>query len=183
MSYFPRSRRMPALILALFVAFPMSAAALAQDARLAGVSARPAVAVARFSLDQPWDGRARQKKPAAGGDPLISVIVKLDAAPLAAYAGGLPGLAPTAPRITGAPRLDAAAPDSQRYLRYLDQRQRDFETQASAAIPQARVLARYRYVYGGAAVVLPESQLARLTKLPGVISVERDQLRHARYRP
>ena len=175
-SHFPRIRRIPALILALFVAFPMSAAALAQDARLSGVSARPAVAVARFSLDQPWDGHARPNKPAAGGDRLISVIVKLDAAPLTAYAGGLPGLAPTAPQITGAPRLDSAAPDSLRYLRYLDQRQHDFETQASAAIPQARVLARYRYVYGGAAVVLPESQLARLAKLPGVVSVQPDEL-------
>ncbi len=178
MRHFLRSRRMPALILALFVAFPMSAAALARDARLAGVIARPAVAVARFSLDQPWDGHTREKKPAASGDPLISVIVKLDAAPLASYAGGLPGLAPTAPRLTGAPRLDAAAPDSQRYLRYLDQRQRDFEMQASATIPQSRVLARYRYVYGGAALMLPESQLARLAKLPGVLSVQRDQLRH-----
>src|SRR3954447_7066037 len=178
MSYFRRSRRMPALILALFVAFPMSAAALARDARLAGITARPAGAVARLSLDEPWDGRARQQKPAASSDPLISVIVKLDAAPLSSYAGGLPGLAPTASRITGAPRLDATAMDSQRYLRYLDQRQRDFEAQASAAIPQARVLARYRYVYGGAALVLPESQLARLAKLPGVLSVERDQLRH-----
>src|SRR3954454_4563050 len=177
MSYFSRSRRVSALIMALFVAFPMSAAALARDARLAGVSARPAVAVSHFSLDQPWDGHARQPKPAASGDPLISVLGKLGVAPLAAYAGGVPGLAPTAPRITGAPRLDAVAPDSQRYLRYLDQRQRDFEAQASAAIPQARVLARYRYVYGGAALVLPESQLARLAKLPGVVGVERDQLR------
>src|SRR6266545_3455547 len=146
MSYFPRSRRMPALILALFIAFPMS------------------VAASHFSLDEPWDGHAHRNKPAASSDPLISVIVKLDVAPLASYAGGLPGLPPTATRITGAPRLDAAAPDSQRYLRYLDQRQRDFEAQASAAIPQARVLAHYRYVYGGAAVVLPESQLARLAK-------------------
>jgi subtilisin family serine protease len=177
MSHPPRSR-LSALILALFVAFPMSAAAIARDTQPAGVSARPAVAVARFSLDQPWDDRARPKQPAPGGDPLVSAIVKLDVAPLAAYTGGLPGLAPTAPRITGAPQLDTAAADSQRYLRYLDQRQRDFETQARAAIPQARVLARYRYVYGGAAVVLPESQLAQLAKLPGVVSVERDQLRH-----
>src|SRR4051812_9640485 len=107
MSYFRRSRRVPVLILALFVAFPMSAAALARDARLAGVTARPAVAVEHFSLDELWDGRAHQKQPAASSDPLISVIVKLDAAPLASYTGDLPGLAPTAPRLTGAPRLDA----------------------------------------------------------------------------
>src|SRR5215211_2820301 len=93
MSYFRRARRIPALILALFIAFPISAAALAQDARLAGITARPAVAVSRFSLDQPWDGRAPQSKPNASSDRLISVIVKLDAAPLASYMGGLPGLA------------------------------------------------------------------------------------------
>src|SRR5262245_25327538 len=107
MRYFRRSRRMSVLILALFVAFPVSAAALARDTRLAGITARPAVAVAHFSLDEPWDGHARPHKPAPSSDPLISVIVKLDAAPLASYAGGLPGLAPTAPQLTGAPRLDA----------------------------------------------------------------------------
>jgi subtilisin family serine protease len=169
---------MLALALAVVAAFPISAAALARDARLAAATARPAVAVASFSLDEPWDGRARQRKPAAQGDPLVSVLVKLDIAPLASYAGGLPGLAPTAPRLTGAARLDAAAPDSQRYQRYLDQRQRDFEAQAAQAIPQSRVLARYRYVYGGAALLLPESQLARLATLPGVVTVQRDQLRH-----
>ncbi|HEU5100366.1 MAG TPA: S8 family serine peptidase, partial [Roseiflexaceae bacterium] len=177
MGHFPRSHRLVALVLALFAALPVSAAALARDARLAAATARPAVAVASFSLDQPWDGRARASKPAASGDPLVSVIVKLDTDPLASYAGGLPGLAPTAPRLTGAPRLDAAAPDSQRYLRYLDQRQRDFEAQTTRAIPQSRVLARYRYVYGGAALLLPESQLARLATLPGIVSIQRDRLR------
>src|SRR5205085_5721154 len=105
MRFFRRSRRLPALILALFVAFPMSAAALARDPRLAGVTARPAVAVASFSLDEPWDGHARPHKPAPSSDPLVSVIVKLDVAPLASYAGGRPGLTPTAPRPTGPPRL------------------------------------------------------------------------------
>jgi hypothetical protein len=44
------------------------------------------------------------------------------------------------------------------------------------AIPQARVLARYRHVFGGAALLVPESEVARLPKLSGVASVQPDEL-------
>jgi subtilisin family serine protease len=178
MSHLHRGHRVLALILALFAAFPMSIAALAKGDAPTGFSARPATATASFSLDQPWDSRS-YAKPAEQGDRLVSVIVKLADAPLASYDGGLPGIAATSPQRTGAARLDAAAPDSLRYLSYLDQRQRDFAARVTAAIPRARVLARYRYVFGGAAVVTPASQVALLARLPGVVSVQRDELRHA----
>jgi hypothetical protein len=137
-----RTKRVLALILVLFGTLPLSVVSLAQGGSPPSLTARPAVAVARFDLDTPWDSRARAMKPAEDGDKLVSVIVKLDIAPLASYAGGVPGLAATTPGLTGAVRLDSATPDSLRYLGYLDQRQRDFESRALTAIPQVRVLAR-----------------------------------------
>jgi uncharacterized repeat protein (TIGR01451 family) len=108
---------------------------------------------------------------------LVSVIVKLDVAPLATYAGDIPGLAATSPAATGAARLDSRSAASQRYLAYVDQRLGDFERAVRAQIPQAHLTTRYRYVFGGVAVALPEQQVDVLAKLPGVIKVYRDQLR------
>ncbi|MFN8503947.1 S8 family serine peptidase [Kouleothrix sp.] len=164
------------LLLALLGGLPASAAVLAQPGP-AQLSARPATAVARYRMGGGWDARAQAKT--AAGDGLISVIVKLDDAPLAAYAGGVAGLPATAPGATGARRLDTAAPASRRYLAYLDQRQREFAARARAAIPQARLAAQYRTVLGGVAMIIPASQIDHLAALPGVAWVQRDELRQA----
>src|SRR5262245_62808314 len=42
---------------------------------------------------------------AAPADNRVSLVVQLQDPPLASYEGGLPGLAPTSPRATGAARL------------------------------------------------------------------------------
>ncbi len=133
-------------------------------------SANPAIAVSHETLDN-----LGRKLP--NGDRIVSVLVKLDVAPLASYRGGVSGLAPTSPRITGARQLDSAAPASQNYLAYLDRRMTSFEQDARAAVPQARVLTRYRTVYGGVSMTLPESQIARLRQVPGVVDVQLDELR------
>ena len=65
-----------------------------------------------------------------GGDNLVSVIVKLDAEPLATYRGGVPGLAPTSPEVTGAPKLDLKSPSSLAYLGHLAQVESTFEATA-----------------------------------------------------
>ena len=133
-------------------------------------SAKPAIAVAHETQDN-----LGRKLP--NGDRIVSVLVKLDVVPLASYRGGVRGLAPTSPRVTGARQLDSAAPVSQRYLAYLDQRLASFEQAARAAVPQARTTMRYRTVYGGVAMTLPESQIARLRQVPGVVDVQLDELR------
>lgn len=170
-------QRQPALfgvLIALLSLFPL-AAALAQPTA-PPLHAQAAVPVAHISADERWDARATSK-PHDGG--LISVIVKLEDAPLAAYGGDIAGLPATAPIRTGARRLDATTAASRNYLAYLDQRQRAFARQAMAAIPQARLAARYRLVFGGVAMIIPASQLDRLAALPGVAWVQRDELRHA----
>src|SRR5690606_23762152 len=53
-------------------------------------------------------------------------VVQLADPPLASYAGGIAGLAPTSPRVTGATRLDVAAPASLAYAGHLARRQEAF---------------------------------------------------------
>jgi len=173
-----RRRRVLALTLALFAVFSFSAGAQAQGGPMTALTAQPARAIAFIGSDGGWDSISRTK-PTADGNALVSVIVKLSDAPLAAYAGDVPGLPATSPSFTGAKRLDPAAASSRQYLAYLDRRQGAFAARMVAALPQARLVARFRYVFGGAAVVLPESQIPRLAALPGVVRVQRDELRYA----
>ena len=174
MSYRSTRRRILAVVLAICAALPASVATFAQAPVPQPITAVPATAIASSSRDVPAEHGFAPKASTAGNQ-LASVIVKLDVAPLAAYRGGIPGLAATSPQLTGAPRLDLAAPASQRYLNYLDGRLRDFEAAARAAIPQARVTARYRVVYGGAALVVPADQVAQVARLPGVVAVQPDE--------
>jgi subtilisin family serine protease len=173
MRYFNRSHWTLAFILALFATFTLP---LAQGSALSHLSTRPTTAVASVSLDNRWDSHPKAKF--AADDTLVSVIVKLDVTSVASYEGDLPGLAATSPRLTGATRLDSAALNSLRYLAYVDQRMQDFEARALAALPQTRIIARYRYVFGGAALIVPESQISQLAALPGVVRVWRDDLLH-----
>jgi subtilisin family serine protease len=107
---------------------------------------------------------------------LTSVIVKLTAAPLATYEGGVPGLAATSPRVTGADKVDLQSPASKQYLSYVDAQQDTFVANAKQAIPGARVTQKLDIVVGGVAMVVPEDQLVTLAKLPGVAAVYPDEL-------
>src|SRR5690242_8711941 len=53
----------------------------------------------------------------------VSVIVKLADPSLAAYKGGIAGMAATSPAVTGATTLNVASPDSKKYLSYLADKQ------------------------------------------------------------
>jgi subtilisin family serine protease len=110
------------------------------------------------------------------GSGLVSVIVKLDAESLLSYEGGVAGLAPTSPALTGG-RLDLKASSTQAYLAHVESRQRAFAAAVSASVPQARVTHAYKIVLGGVSMVVPEEQVAQLSKLPGVVAVFRDELR------
>ncbi len=124
------------------------------------------------SFDAAIDGKPA---PAPNGD-LVSVVVKLDFAPLAQYGGGIAGLAPTSPEATGAASLDATSGASQAYLAYAESRISAFAADLAASIPAAQVVYRYTVVIGGASVVLPASQVAALSKLAGVQAVYPDRL-------
>ena len=92
-------------------------------------------------------GSARAEAPPAGGE-LVEVVVGLSQAPLASTRSLASGRGLHARTIASA--------------------QHALETQIAGSIPEAQIRWRYRLVANGMAVVLPRSQLGRLTSLPGV---------------
>src|SRR5262249_53977073 len=116
---------------------------------------------------------------AATSDRLVSVIVKLQDAPVATYRGGVAGLAATSPRVTGVKRINPGSPTVRSYRSYLAGKLATIEGAARSAIPRARVLHRYDMVVGGLALQLPEKDVAKLAALPGVKAVYPDAEVHA----
>jgi subtilisin family serine protease len=118
--------------------------------------------------DQVFDGF---KSPAG----LVSVLVKFDADPAATYRGGIPGLGPTSPQVTGV-RIRRGEPSVQAYDRFLAGKEQDFGAALTRAVPRARIVHRFRTIFGGVSVVLPRDQIKRLAGLPSVKAVYPDVL-------
>jgi uncharacterized repeat protein (TIGR01451 family) len=112
-----------------------------------------------------------------GRNKLVSVVVKLDVASLASYEGGVPGLNPTSPRVTGAEALDVTAPDSRRYLDYVGAQLDSFSNTASKTLSQATITRRLDTVIGGVAMLVPADEVGLLSQLPGVQAVYPDMIR------
>ncbi len=115
---------------------------------------------------------------AGGSVKPVSIIVQLDDAPLATYAGTVPGLAATSPKLSGAEKLDANAPASQLYLDYLAEKQSDFEARVTQVAPAAQIVHRYRAAINGLSIVVQEDEVNAIAKLPGVKAIFRDEVRH-----
>lgn len=105
----------------------------------------------------------------------IPVLVKLDHDPLATYDGGVAGLAPTSPAVTG--QKLGRSPAERAYLAHLEQREQKFVADLAKAVPGATVGQRLRTVYGGVAVTLPANKVRDLLKIDGVVAVQKDELR------
>ncbi len=106
--------------------------------------------------------------------PATRWIVQLADPPLAAYTGGIDGLAPTAIEITGARRLDLANPDVRAYRQHLTANQRSFrQTLAKVALGH-RVDRIYTITVNGLAVKMTAAQAAAVRALPGVRAVTPD---------
>jgi subtilisin family serine protease len=76
-------------------------------------------------------------------------------------------------------RLLLAAPASRSYLAQLDRAQRLVGDRIRAAIPTARTQWQYGVVLNGFAVVVPQSRLERLARIPGVAQVWPSATYHA----
>ena len=116
---------------------------------------------------------ASASRPGASSEPLVEVVVALDAQPLAIARPGrtLAG--------TGGRRLSLTTSASRSYLRGLAASQSSLQHRIEAAIPQAEVRWRYRVVANGLAVVVPRDQVGRLAAVSGVARVYPS----VRYRP
>jgi subtilisin family serine protease len=95
----------------------------------------------------------------------VEVVVTLPQASLAEAILRDRGLAAA---TTTRHRLNLRAPASVSYLRTLAAAQRELQARVTSAIPQAHAYWHYSVVANGIAVVLPRSQLARLSALRGV---------------
>lgn len=105
----------------------------------------------------------------------VNVVVKLDYDALAAYRGGLPGLAATSPAATHRafnPKSDSV----KRYQNYVTGVESRFLGALRSSVPQARAGKALRLVYGGVPLTLPGNKVAGLLKLPGVAAVQRDRM-------
>jgi subtilisin family serine protease len=104
----------------------------------------------------------------------VSVIVKLQGDSLAAYGGDIPGLPATSPRVTGEKKLNLHSQASQAYLKHLDKKHKDFQSQALAHIPQAKFTQDFQVIMNAVAMVLPADQVASLYTVPDVEAVYDD---------
>ena len=104
-------------------------------------------------------------------------IVQLAEPPLALYAGGIAGLAPTMPAALGTKRLNPSSPASVAYLNHLASRQNAFKSALDLALGRSvSVTFRYRAAYNGMAVQLTAGEAQSVASLPGVKRVQPDQL-------
>ena len=101
---------------------------------------------------------------------VIPVLVKLDYDALGSYAGGIRGLRPTSPTVTGR-SLRSNGPAVAAYRSYVGRLEGRVRRDIAARIPTARVTASFRLAYGGLAVQLPGNQASRLLAIPGVVAV------------
>jgi len=116
-------------------------------------------------------------------------IVILDDQPLAAYDGrvmstperdtGATRLSATANRFTGARKLDVNSPGSKQYLKFLDERFKSFRGEALLRLGrQLKPVHRYRNALNGFATELGAVEVRALREMPGVKSVQLDEIQH-----
>jgi subtilisin family serine protease len=100
-------------------------------------------------------------------------IVTLHDQPLATYTGGVAGLAPTAPHVTGADRLDPDTPASRAYLAFLETRQDAVIATIQVALGRTvDVDLRYDAVLNGFSAELTAVEASTVAALPDVARVE-----------
>jgi subtilisin family serine protease len=101
-------------------------------------------------------------------------VVQLAEPPVAAYTGGIAGLAPTSIAVTGARRLDPAQPSVRAYRQYLLAAQRAFRQTLAKVAPGYRVDQTYTLTVNGLGVKMTPAQAAAVRALPGVKAVTPD---------
>lgn len=115
---------------------------------------------------------------AALGDAEVLIIVRLSDPDVVNYAGGIHGLAPTAPEETGAKQFDANTPASKAYMNYLAQKQAAFVAAVREISPDAKAVANYQAAMNGVALRLPASAVAKVRALPGVTAIYKSEIQH-----
>ena len=131
----------------------------------------PTLTFALLSSAACMAGAAQTDGQAPAAQARRAYIVQLADAPLAAYTGGVPGLAPTS--VPGQ-RLDTGSEAARRYTAYLEDRQRA----VLALVAEAPVQYRYTVALNGFAAMLTPDEVARLRASPDVAQVSFSTLEH-----
>jgi hypothetical protein len=97
-------------------------------------------------------------------------IVQLADKPVAAYDGGIKGLAATKPRR--GEKIDPFSPAVVNYLSFLQSKQEA----AIGAVGGARKLYSYAFTFNGFAADLTPAQVQKLASMPGVLSVTQNEM-------
>ncbi len=105
----------------------------------------------------------------------VPVMIKLDYDSVATYSGDLRGFAATSPSVTG--KALRGASNEKTYESYIAGREARFAAALRTAVPSARLGRSLRTVYGGFAAVVPANQISALLRVPGVVAVQKDELR------
>lgn len=108
-------------------------------------------------------------------EPQALYLVRLVDPPLAGYRGGLAGLAPTSPEVTGNRKLDPNSPQALAYRSFLQARQDDFRTSVAQTIGRLpEVSHRYIFANNGLALRLTPVEASQIASLPEVAFIQPD---------
>jgi hypothetical protein len=105
----------------------------------------------------------------------VNVMIKLDYDSVATYSGGVRGLQPTSPSVTGRP-LSEPTPAKQRYESHVAVREQAIAGEVAKRVPQAKIGRSLRLVYGGVAARVPANRISELLSVNGVVAVQQDSL-------
>lgn len=115
-------------------------------------------------------------KAARTKDGRVSVVVKLDDASVAAYTGGVDGLAATNPEARGEEELDLDSKETKAYRSYLRGKQDKFRRDLDARVDDAQSITHVDLVLNAVTVVLPPEEVTALAAVPGVQAIYPDVL-------
>ncbi len=105
----------------------------------------------------------------------VQVMIKYDFDATASYSGGVAGLAPTSPAVTGIP-LDANTGAVAAYDNYAQGQTALISSAVQAEVPEAQLGSDYQTAYGGVAATIPANSVGDLLNVPGVAAVQTDSL-------
>jgi Subtilase family/PA domain/Fibronectin type-III domain len=173
-----RKKRLPVLVGLALVVGLISFSAVGSAAGTDGFTATALTPDSTFSASKSDSGQLAQTDPSllnrSDAAP-VDVMIKYDYDATASYTGGVDGLAPTSPAVTGTP-LDQGSPAITAYDNYADARANSISAAVQQAVPAATVGDAVNTVYGGVPAVVPANSVNQLLQVPGVAAVQKDTL-------
>ena len=169
---------------AALASFAALVLALSAFAPVAGITSRGDLSASPLTPSERLTGHKAPSSRLAQTDPEllartdatpVRVMIKLDYDAVAAYAGGIEGLAATSPSVTGTD-LTGSSPAEQAYGQYVTEQEQATVAALQRAVPGASVHDSLQTVYGGVSATIPASAVEQLLAVDGVVAVQYDKL-------